>query len=331
MSYGAQLKFGIARQTNAGSYNTTATSFHGFALTAEQVGLEKEELISQNLTGRFEQGAVYDGVANVAGTIDFELTPRNLGIALAAAVNYSPATVTSGSVKAYTFLPNTQDYSATLVKAPFTIYKQFTDAQSAELFYDAQFGQLSFTVAQGAFVKGQLTQAGGTRLSTGTGSASVMPDATDVGVLYPWNVASISYGGTGIADYSEITVSLNESIDPLYTINGTLAPYKYTRSAFREVTVNGTMYMTDRSVLNNFAAGTQARLLITVVNTRTAIQSGYYNTLTIDVPQLKVTAFKPGVSGPGEVSVQFTGRGVLDPSSSYAVQYVLTNTYGAGY
>ena len=51
-----------------------------------------------------------------------------------------------------------------------------------------------------------------------------------------------------------------------------------------------------------------------------------YNTLTIDVPQLKITQFKPSVSGPGEVSVPVTGRGVIDPSSSYALQFTLINT-----
>jgi hypothetical protein len=62
------------------------------------------------------------------------------------------------------------------------------------------------------------------------------------------------------------------------------------------------------------------------VSTIAAVQSGYYNTMVIDVPQLKVTAFKPSVSGPGEVSVQFTGRGVIDPSSNYALQFTLVNT-----
>jgi hypothetical protein len=72
-------------------------------------------------------------------------------------------------------------------------------------------------------------------------------------------------------------------------------------------------------------------LLVTIVNTLTAIQSGYYNQLTIDVPQFKVTAFKPSAQGPGEVSVPVTGRGILDPSSAYAVQYTLQNTYAPGY
>ncbi|CAB4169965.1 hypothetical protein UFOVP1082_45 [uncultured Caudovirales phage] len=331
MSYGAQIKFGIARQATEGTAVAVATSYHPMPLLSEDVGFEFDELISQNLTGRFDQGASYTGTSRVNGTIEFEITPRNIGAALASCVNYNPATATSGTVKTYTFLPNTADFSATAVKAPFTVYKQFADATSAEQFFDVQFGQLEISVAQGQFLKCRLTAAGGARSPNGVGSLAVTPDATDVGRLFPWNVASISYGGSGLSTMSEVTVALNESIQPVYAVNGSLAPLKYSRSGFREVTVNGTFYMNDRAILNNMIAGTQSRLVITLVSTIAAIQSGYYNTLSIDVPQLKITQFKPGVSGPGEVSVSFTGRGVLDPTSSYTVQYTLQNTYGAGY
>lgn len=329
MSYGAQAKVGFARQTNPGSYviaTTVPTSYHPMGFVSHDIGLEKEELISQNLIGRFEQGATYSGTGKVAGTIEFEATPRNLLTALGLAVNHVAATVDSGSLRTWTILPNTADYDSSYIKAPWSMYSQFADAQSADLFFDMQFGQLDLVLSQGQFTRGRIQCVGGNRVATGVGSANIVPDASDAGRLFPWNVASISYGGAALQTASDITVSLNENIDGLYTINGSLLPFKYTRTGFREVTVNGTFYMTDRSMLNNFTSETQGRLLITLISTVAAIQSGYYNTLTIDVPQLKVTAFKPAVSGPGEVSVPFTGRGVIDPSSSYALQLTLVNT-----
>jgi hypothetical protein len=293
---------------------------------SHDIGLEKEEVISQNLIGRFEQGASYSGPSKVAGTIEFEATPRNLLTALGTAVTHAPAAANSASLRNWTFLPNTADYDSSYIKAPWSMYSQFADSNSADLFYDLQIGQIDLVISQGQFTRGRLQVVGGNRVSTGVGSANIVPDASDAGRLFPWNVASISYGGAALQTASDITVSLNENIDGLYTINGSLAPFKYTRTGFREVTVNGTFYMTDRSMLNNFAGETQARLLITLVSTIAAVQSGYYNTLTIDVPQLKVTAFKPAVSGPGEVSIPFTGRGVIDPTSSYALQFTLINT-----
>lgn len=332
--YGAQAKYGFARQTAEGTAviaTASPGSFHPFPLLNEDVGLEKDEVISQNLTGRFAIGASYDGVANVNGTIEFEITPRNIGVALAMAVNFNPAVITSGSVKGYTFLPNTADFSATAVKSPFTGYKQFSDSNSAEQFYDLQAGEFAVTISQGQFSKGRIGISGGARTVNGVGSASVVPAASDIGRLYPWNVASVSIGGAGVSVMSEITVALNENIEPLYGLNASLNPLKYTRSDFREVTVSGTFYMNDRSTLNDFVAGTLRRLLITLQSTVAAIQSGYYDMLTIDVPQMKILTFKPGASGPGEVSVQFSARGVVDPSSDYSLQFFLQNTYAAGY
>lgn len=332
MSYGAQVKFGIARQTAAGSGGaaTAPGSFHHVPLISEDVGLEKDEVVSANLTGRFEQGAVYDGVNRVAGTIEFEPTPKALGAILTAMCN-TPASVSSGSLRNLSYLPQATDYSATLIQQPFTVYKQFTDAQSAELYYDCQFGQLELTFSQGQLLRGRATVAGGTRATTGIGSLALPLDTTDLSLGMLWDATSISYGGAGVGIYSDLTIALNESIEPLYTLNGTLAPYKFTRTGFREVTVNGTMYFADRAVLNDFVVGTQKRLIVNAQARKSEIQSGYYATLTVDVPQMKITAFKPGASGPGEVSVSFTARGVLDPSSAYTVKYSLINTYGVSY
>lgn len=332
MSYGAQIKFGIARQTAAGSGNaaTAAGSFHHFPLVSEDVGLEKEEVVSGNLTGRFEQGAVYDGTNRIAGTIEFEPTPKALGAVLTALCS-TPVSVSSGSLRTLSFLPSAQDYSATLIQQPFTIYKQFTDATSAEHYFDAQFSQLEITFAQGQLLRARATVAGGARAATGIGSLALPLDTQDLQLGLLWDATSISYGGSGVSNYSELTVALNEAIEPLYSLNGTLAPYKYTRSGFREVTVNGTMYFADRSALNDFVTGTQRRLIVHAQARKAEIQSGYYASLTVDVPQMKITQFKPGASGPGEVSVSFTARGVLDPSSSYSIKYTLINTYGQSY
>lgn len=331
MTYGAQVKFGIARQASAGTAVTDATSFHGLGFVSHDIGLEKDELISQNNNGVFEQGAVYDGVNRVQGTYEVEVTPRNLNATLAAVVNHSPASTTSGDLRTLVFLPNTQDFSSTLVKAPFTVYSQFTDANSAEHFYDCQFGQLEFQVSNGQFLRARATCNGGSRTATGVGSLNVRPATADVGLLFPWNVCSISLGGVAVAETSDITVTLNENIDALYTNNASLNPYKFTRTAHREVTIAGTLFVANRTLFNNFVAGTQARLLVTLMNTRTAIQSGYFNTLVIDVPQLKFTQFKLPVSGAGEVSVPFQGRGVADPSSNYALQITTITTWQAGF
>jgi hypothetical protein len=331
MTYGAQSKVGLARQASAGTAVTDATSYFGLGFVSHDVGLEKEEVVSQNLIGRFEQGAVYDGINRVTGTIESEITVKNLLASLAFAVNHSPASVTSASIRTHTWLPNTTDFSSTLVKAPWTMYSQFTDSNSAEQYYDLQAGQHQLVIQNGQFSRVRVTVPGGSRTPTGTGSANIVADAADASVLFPWNVCSISINGSGISEFSDLTITLNENVDALYTCNASLNPYKFTRTAFREVTISGTLLLASRALFNDFVASTQRRLLVTMMNTRTAIQSGYFNTLTIDVPQMKFTNFKLPIAGPGEVSVPFTARGVIDPSSNYAIQYTTISTWQSGF
>lgn len=327
MSYGAQMKFGIARQTVGGTAVTAVGSFFPLAVVNEGLSLEKEELISQNLSGRFEQGAVYDGVSTVRGTIEFEVTPSNLIPLLMATVNYQPTNVSSGSLRSMTWLPNTQDFSSLLVKAPITAYKQFSDSTSADLFYDCQFGQLDLVFGQGQFMRARATVVGGTRTATGVGSMALIPVAGSLEELFPWNVTSAMLGSNPLRDATEVTISLNENIDALYSINGTLDPYKYTRSGFREVTVNGTAYLTSREMMDMYAAGTMTSLTLTSVNTRTAIQSGYFHSLMVEIPRLKFTSVQQSAAGPGEVALQFTGRGVVSPTSGYSIRFVSVTTW----
>lgn len=328
MSYGAQIKFAIGRQSAVGSGGavTAAGSLHHIPLVSEDIGLEKAEVVSQNLTGRFEQGAVYDGVSRIAGTIEFEPEPWSVGVMLDAAVN-RVAGVSSGSMRNFIVLPRTVDYSSLFCNEPYTIYAQFSDSSSAEHYFDCQFNGIDFTFAQGQLLRARAQVVGGRRVATGIGSLGITLHTTDNLMNWLWDVTSVSLGGVAVSNMSEVTVSLNENIEAMYALDGTLLPYKYARSGFREITVNGTFYFNNRDILNNFVAGTQQRLVVTARNTRYEIQSGYYATLEVDVPKLKITQFKPGVSGPGEIAVQFTGRGITDPTSNYAVRYFLLNTY----
>lgn len=334
MPYGANMQIFIARQTAAGSGQaaTAAGSFHHVPFTSSDVGFEKQEVISQNNVGRFDQGASYDGVANIAGTIEVEALPKALG-ALLTAVIAQPASVTSGSLRTLTFLPRTADFSSTLVNEPFSVLVKDPTVSSQELFFDTQFSRAEFQFAQGQLLRTRAVVAGGRRVYGGVGSASYQPtlDTADLSVGWLWDVTSISFGGAAVSNLSNITVAINESIEPLYTIDGTLLPHKYTRSGFREVTVQGTVYFDSRSLYNDFIDGTKRQLIVTARNTRSTIQSGYYPTLTLDVPQLKITTMKPAFNGPGEVTVPLNGRGILDPTSNYSFQAMLVTTYAAGY
>lgn len=328
MSYGTNIKFGIALQNSGGSAVPAASagSYHHVPLLSENIGLEKSELISQNLNGSFAIGEVFDGINKVAGTITMEALPRQIGAFLTAVVNDPVRTSSGANLVKWEFLPRTLDFDSNFCNRPVTVFKQFADATSGEQYYDGQFSELEFALSAGQLFKLTATMVGGSRVTNGT-SMNLPILAADLNDQFMWDVASLSYGGGAVSNFSEMRIRVAEQIDPLYGLNASLNPIKYTRKAFRDVIVSGTFFMSDRAILNDFTSSTKRQLLISLVNSRIAIQSGYFHSLVLDVPQLKITEFKPGASGPGEVSVSFTGRGVLDPSSNYQFKATLTNTF----
>lgn len=328
MSYGTNIKYGIALQTSGGTVVPAANagSYHHVPLLSEDLGLEKNELVSQNLNGSFAIGAIFDGINKIAGTVTMEALPRQLGAWLTAVINDPIRTASGANMCKWEFLPRTVDFDTNYCNRPVSVYKQFADATSGEQYYDVEFSDIEFQLSAGQLLKTVVTAVGGKRITNGS-SMQVTIVPADLNDQWMWDVASLSYAGAAVSNFSDISIKVTEQIDPLYGLNQSLDPIKFTRKGFREVAVNGTFYMSDRSMLNNFASATRAQLTIALTNSRISIQSGYYHTLILDVPQLKISAFKPGASGPGEVSVKFTGKGILDPTSNYQFKATLVNTY----
>lgn len=328
MSYGTNIKFGVALQNSGGTLVPAANagSYHHVPLLSENLGLEKSELTSQNLNGSFAIGEVFDGINKVAGTITMEALPRQMGAFLTAVINDPIRTLSGSNLTKWEFLPRTADFDANYCNRPVTVFKQFADATSGEQFYDTQFSDIEWTISAGQLVKVAITAVGGKRVTNGT-SMSLPIVAGDLDDAWMWDVASLSYGGNAVSNFSEIKIKVSEQIDPLYGLNASLDPIKFTRKAFRDVLVSGTFFMSDRAMLNDFVSSTKRQLLVSLVNSRIAIQSGYFHSMVLDVPQVKITDFKPGASGPGEVAVSFSARGVLDPTSNYQFKATLTNTF----
>lgn len=328
MSYGTNIKFGIAMQTSGGTLVPAANagSYHHVPLLSENLGLEKAEIQSQNMNGSFAIGAVFDGINKIAGTLTMEALPRQIGALLTAVLGDPIRTQSGAALNKWEFLPRTLDFDTNYCNRPCTVFKQFADSTSGEQYYDVQFSAIEFQLSTGQLLKCSATAVGGKRTTNGTSmNLPIVPG--DLDDQWMWDVASLSYGGSAVSNFSDLTIKVDEQIDPLYGLNQSLDPIKFTRKTFREVSVSGTFYMSDRNLLNDFVSSTKRRLTVALVNSRISCQSGYFHTLELDVPNMKITQFKPGATGPGEVSVSFTGRGMLDPTSNYQFKATLTNTY----
>jgi hypothetical protein len=143
---------------------------------------------------------------------------------------------------------------------------------------------------------------------------------------WAWNVASVSIGGAAVNFIESLSVVLDQPVQGVHMLDGTLVINRFVRNGPTTVRVSGTVDFQDLTEFNAFKAQTQRRLLC---NLAAAVASGPY--MLIDVPNMLYTAFPANISGPNRISVNFAGTGEFNTTSSYAIRMTLTNTLGTDY
>lgn len=324
MPYGQDASIGIAMQNSFGT-QANVGSIHQIPLLNEDVGLAQEELISQNLNGRFDEGDAYSGQRQFGGQLEAEAQPKALGALLTAVVN-DPTTTASGvGLGTHVFNPRASDWGANIPNRPISYYKHLKDSASAQLFYDLAGARFELQQSAGGFLLARVNFVGGKRASVGSQGLTL-----DSSPRWPWNTGSLSLGGSAVDDFTDITITHDEGLEARFTLDGTLVANRIKRSASRTIRVGGTLIFETQDELDNFVNETTQAMIITFRGT-TAIQSGYFDTLTIDMPAFKWLDYKPVVRGPGEIEVTFTGKADYHAGSGQSIQYTLINTWQQGY
>lgn len=324
MPYGNDAGIGIALQNSFGTAAAVG-SLHQIPVLNEDFWLQQEELISQNLNGRFDQGDSYSGKRQYGGTLEMEAQPKALGVMLCAAIN-DPTVITSGSVKGHTFLPRTGDWDRFAPNRPFSYYKWLAEAasNSAQLFYDLFGSRFELQLSEGGFLIARMGAAGG---KTSTVASQAL--TADVGRRWPWNQASLSLGGAASGVISDFSLVHDEGVNPRWYLDGQLTAGRGRRESSRTVRISGTMLFESQTEYNNFVNETSQALVVTVQDTTTAIQSGYFNQLQISIPSFRWTQLPIPVRGPTALEVSFEGRGLYNANSGHTVRYTLQNTFAA--
>lgn len=324
MPYGQNASIGIAMQNSFGTAAAVG-SIHQIPLLNEDIGLSQEELISQNLNGRFDEGDAYSGQRQYGGQLECEAQPKALGALLTAVINDPVQTQVASFVQSFVFTPRTSDFDRNIPNRPVSYYKWLAEADSAQLFYDLAGTRLELQQSAGGFLLARVGFVGGKR------SVVASQDLTlDSSRRWPWNTASLSLGGSAVTDFTDITITHDEGVQARWTLDGSRDANRAKRATSRTIRIAGTLIFESPTELNNFVNETEQSLVLTFRGT-TAIQSGYFNQLQISMPAFKWLDYKPAVRGPGETEVSFTGKADYHPGSGHSVQYTLQNTYVAGY
>lgn len=317
--YGQTTELGLCFQDSFGTPLTD--SMYWIPFTSEELGIDKPPLIEQDMTGIFDEGAHYEGPNTITGDINMEAHPISLGVFLKAAMG-DPSTVTSDALYSHTFKPRIADWDEKSAGIPCTVQKYF-GVGSADLLSDMVVGTYEFNISNGEFLMFKAGFVGGTFSQ----QARIAP-SYPTGKRWTFDQSSNSMGDVGQPAISTLTVTVEESIEASHTLNTSKYPSRVKRTGFRTVNVSGTIKFDNKDEYEEFLNQTERQLIGTFTG-NVEVQSGYYDTLKIDVPLARYTEFKPVAGGPNEIEVSFSSKGVYSVDSATALAVTLTNTQAA--
>lgn len=317
MGYGINAVVGMAFQN---SYGTAAgvSSAAWFEITDESVALKKAELLSAALRGTFDEAPTFEGLNTVDGDLSIETKLLDIGWLLKAVLG-PPTTVTSGAVRTHTFKPRTSDFDDYSAQNPFTLFK-YLGVGSGDAYSDLNGTGLEISIANGEYLGSKMTVIGG------QWAQAVIP----AGSYYQsnritWDTASLSIAGTGIDFAKSLTIGIQNNIQPIHTLRNSKYPAYLKRNDYRVITVDGTMRFTSLSEKLAFMNQTERNLTLSFI-TATAIQSGYFEAMSIILPAFRYLEHPDMASGPTDLEVSFSGKAKYFTSSATALQITLVNT-----
>ncbi len=316
MGYGQDGHFGISFQESMGTSYTSSMDY--FRFISESMTENIEELMSESLASRYEEGDDYEGMHGVEGDINGEVHPHSIGKMLKAWAGQESVSF-QGSCYSHLFVPRTTDWDEEKAALPPMSVEVYRDTGSAYLYYDAMLNNLSFEIAQNALLKytGSFLGAQFSWLAKTTPSY-------DPGSFFAWDTVSVSIAGTAVSDVSNLTLTYANNLAGKAYLDGNKYPGRILRDDHRTVEISGTMLLNGDTEARNYKNRTKQRLLITVTDPTTVANA--HNQLIIDIPKMLYTEFPPNIGGPGLIEVSFSAKGKYDSTSSYAMQFTLVNT-----
>lgn len=318
--YGMDAGIGICFQTSFGTANTA--SMHWLEPVGESVDLKKAQIERKGMFGVYDAGANQEGMNTVEGDVTIEAKALPLGAVLSAVMNRT--TVTSSGVYTHTFKPRTTDWDDYSAERPFTYHKHLGDAGSAHLYSDLNGNTLELNIANGELLTAKLGVTGGTYSQVAEVAASY-----PTGDALAWNISSASLNGSGRDTFRSLTVTLNNNLEAKHVLRSSKYPIRVRRGGMRSVEVSGTILFESQTDMQTFISQTEQRFFLTL-KSATEIQSGYFESLTIDIPSLRFTEFPVAVGGPGELEIGFKAAGKYNTGSATALAVTLVNSK-AGY
>ena len=321
MGYGIKSHIGISFQNSFGTSNVD--SMHYFPVITENLTKTIPPLLSEANRGRHEAGPSYEGMYEMAGDIVFDGHPVLLGKLLKAWFGQSSGTLTN-SYYSHEFIPIADDFDNLAAVPPMSI-EVYRDAGSAHLFSDVCLNQLVIEIAHGSIVRTTASMIAANHEKIVKSTPSYL-----TGSDYTFDQSSFTFQGSanGAIDIlNAFTITLNNNLEASGTLNGTRRPSRIKRTAWREITIAGTMLFEDDNEFDHYDASAEQRVIAALQGQN--IGGSDVAKMIMDFPSFRYTEFPLTIGGPGLIPVSFSATAKYNVGSGHMAKFTMQNTLSA--
>jgi len=323
MAYGAGIGAQLGIKTES-TFNTGVTVDHWYEFTSESIKYNKNTAQGMGLRagGRLPRGqrrvvTTFDA----AGDIEIDLPTRNLGLLLGHSMGTFP-TATNPASGVYSYAFTLGDTSTTSFTCQVGV-PQYGGTVTPKTITGAKMSSFELSVAAGEIAKGRFSIDGaGFTTSTSLATASYSLS----GSVYHFAQGTITVDGSSVANVRGFTLTVNNTLkNDRYNLGSTGAKQAQIINGFRAVSGTLDCEFTDTTLLAKYLADTSAAVVLTF--TGGVISGGVYESLTINLPYVKLDSDTPNVTGPGVVDVQFNFTALDDGTNQpLTITYVTADT-----
>lgn len=287
-----------------------------YGIPQVSAGLVKsiEPINEENNYSRLDMPPVHQGKHSFEGDIELQANPIAMGYFLKSHIGLTSTTSDTG-IQTHLFNPVASDFDGYSAMPPMTI-EQHLDVGSAGLFQSMVGNTLNINIANGELLSltAGFMGAGFTRKAA---ASPVYPVAKP----FKWDQMSGQWNGAAILDIMDLTFSLNNNVEAIYTNVTCPVPIKIKRSSWRTMELTGTMVFQAHSMWQQYEAGTELPLVLNFASVESP------NSIKIDMPSIFLKTYEPTIAGPGIIQAPFTADVKFNVNSNTALAVTLTNTY----
>ncbi|WP_035430862.1 phage tail tube protein [Bacillus sp. UNC322MFChir4.1] len=316
MPYGSLSHIGLGKETAWGT-PVAATDYIRFA--SEGITEEIEQVISENITGVFDEGATYEGAHNISGDISFDVYPNMLGHMLRSAFGAPTTTTVTAGVYQHVFTPLQSNFSNVCALPSYTLEVN-RDLEQAFQYAGAVVNELTLNFG----TDNKIMQGSASILARKLALITKTVPSLEATNPFLWNQATITLDGTVNKDVTTIEFGISNELEARGSLDGTREVSRILRNGVRTFPVKFSAELQNMTDYNKFRAQNEVPLKIELVG---GVISGANNyKLTVEIPKFRFAAYPINVDGAGSLIAQVDGSAKYDQTSTFAMKITLVNS-----